>query len=140
MTSLPWLAGGAVAGYVVGRGRRADVSYPVAQGEVSGLVVRSEIHNIDSISATLNEWETLPRVREVPMAHFPGVDGRHYAAWGNRRIKDLTEQIKESGEISPLIVVVDAEGPYILEGATRIEALYRLGVPTFPALVVRDLT
>lgn len=121
-----------------GRGRRTVAPYPVAQGEVSGLVVRSEIPNTESISATLYEWETLPNVREVPMGHFPGVDGRHYASWGNRRISALAEAIKESGEITPLIVVIDTEGPYILEGATRIEALYRLGVPTFPALVVEN--
>jgi hypothetical protein len=37
-----------------------------------------------------------------------------------------------------LIVAIDKQGPYILEGSTRIDALYNLGVKTFPALVVYD--
>jgi len=44
----------------------------------------------------------------------------------------------EEGITSPLIVVIDSDGPYILEGATRIDAIYNLGIKTFPALVVID--
>ena len=35
--------------------------------------------------------------------------------------------------------VVDKEGPYILEGAHRLGALYLVGVKHIPALVVLDL-
>ena len=54
------------------------------------------------------------------------------------RCKKLAEQIKESGEISPLIVVEDADGLYILEGSHRYDALYYLGAKSFPALLVID--
>jgi len=50
----------------------------------------------------------------------------------------LVKQIRESGEISPLIIVVEEEGPYVLEGSHRIDALSLLKANFFPALVVID--
>ena len=46
---------------------------------------------------------------------------------------------KNSNTISPLIIVVENEGPYILEGSHRSEALFVLGAKTFPALVVVNM-
>lgn len=72
-----------------------------------------------------------------PLSDFE-LTGRSYDVAGTKRIKELAAQIEASGEINPLIVVIDAEGPYILEGGHRSEALFRLGAKSFPALVVID--
>jgi len=109
--------------------------YPQATDVVSGLSVLPDIPNTSSISATLENYYVLPNVREVPMSDFE-VTGKSYSVSENKYIGELAEKIKESKEIAPLIVVVDDGGAYILEGSHRIDALYRLGVETFPALVV----
>jgi ParB-like chromosome segregation protein Spo0J len=83
----------------------------------------------------LNDWTILKGIREVPMSDFK-TTGRHYSVRGTNRIEQLANQIKDSNTISPLIVVVDKEGPYILEGSTRIEALHIIGAKSFPAMVV----
>lgn len=113
--------------------------YPVAGSTVSGLIVRKDIPNMSSIGATANDYEILPNIREVPISHFGEPKNVFYAADDFRRSRSLAEQIKESQEISPLIVGVDNEGPYILEGAHRYVALRYLGVPTFPALVYAEI-
>jgi hypothetical protein len=38
-----------------------------------------------------------------------------------------------------VIVVIDSEGPYVLEGGYRFDALRELGAQSFPARVVVDL-
>lgn len=113
--------------------------YKIAGNTVDGRVVRKgEVPNTGSISASLNNYEELQGIREVPMSDFE-LTGQHYSVEGNKRIADLTEQIKNSKEITPLIVVVDKDGSYVLEGATRVDALYRLGAKSFPAKVIIDL-
>lgn len=112
--------------------------YPLAGDVVDGRHVRKNIDNTSSIEASLYEYKILRGIRIVPMSDF-NVTGKHYSVAGNARIEKLATQIKESEEISPLIVVVDKEGPYILEGATRIDALKLIGAISFPALVVIDL-
>jgi hypothetical protein len=124
----------------------AGTLYPRAGTHVDGLKVRDNIPNMDSIKATLGEdYEALPGVREVPLDAF-GVEDNH---WGKRpygfydakdadRVEALSDQIKDSGEISPLIVVIDKEGPYILEGSHRVSALARNGHTRIPAKVVID--
>lgn len=113
--------------------------YRQAKGAVDGRTIRnpSEIPNEDSIAATLDDWDELPGLREVPLYDFE-LTGRWYSAEGSERIRALQLEIQASDEISPLIVVIDDEGPYILEGATRAEALYNLDAKTFPAKVVID--
>lgn len=111
--------------------------YPKAGRTVDGRLVRDEIPNTDSIASSLDEYRVLPDVREVPLSDFE-LTGRSYDVSGTKRIKELAAQIKASEEINPLIVVIDAEGPYILEGGHRSEALFRLGAKSFPALVVID--
>jgi hypothetical protein len=109
-----------------------NAKYPTVSGYSDGRVVRKKIPNTASIEASLNEWEVVPGVRDIPMSEF-SLTGE-----GSERIDQLAEQIKESGEINPLIVVMDKEGLYILEGATRAEALYKLGAKSFPAKLVID--
>ena len=112
--------------------------YPRAGKTVDGREVLSNIPNQISISATFTDYEILPGIREVPMSDFGGPKTFFYAADDFKRSKALAEQIKHSGQISPLIVAIDEDGPYILEGAHRFVALHYLGAKSFPALVVID--
>lgn len=61
-----------------------------------------------------------------------------YARDDMDRARALAQEIERSGWVAPLIIVIDAEGPYILEGAHRFVALTLLGKTQFPALVVLD--
>jgi GNAT superfamily N-acetyltransferase len=110
-----------------------DKNLPPAGPVVAGLRVRDKIDNIGSIAASFDDYFTLKGVREVPFSLFVGPDPMTH------RIRDLMDQIEESGEITPLIVAIDSHnGPYILEGAHRYDALQHMGKETFPALVVFD--
>jgi hypothetical protein len=111
-----------------------DPGWPAAGPEVSGLTVRQgRVDNLSSVEASLSNYEILSGVREVPFSAFSGPDP------ATARVRKLMSDIEESGEISPLIVVVDSNGPYILEGSHRYDALQHMDKPTFPALVVLDL-
>jgi len=115
-----------------------EAEYPLAGNEVGGLRVRSgQVPNTDSIAASLTDYEVLPGIREVSLEGW-NLTGKTYSVSGNKRIQELEAAIEASGEITPLIVGVDADGPYIIEGSTRIEALYNLGVKSFPAMVVLE--
>ena len=109
-----------------------DKTYPKASDTVDGRKVRSEVPNTGSISASLNDYTELPGIREVNLDMFeapPEV---------TPRTKALAEEIRASGEVNPLIVVVDAQGPYILEGGHRYDAMKILGAKSIPAMVVID--
>lgn len=97
------------------------------------------VPNMSSIGSSIDNPKVLHGIREVPMSHFPGINGRHYSVEGQKKIDALVEEIKASGQISPLIVVIDSDGPYVLEGSTRIDALFKLGAKSFPAKVVLDI-
>ena len=106
---------------------------------VDGLTVRADIPNQGSIGASLANYTTLTGVREIPLSAFTSLPAlKYYSPQEESRTKDLAEQIKASGEITPLIVVMDKEGPYILEGGHRFDALRELGKTSFPAMVVMD--
>lgn len=112
--------------------------YPLADAVVDGRRVLANVDNTDSIGATLVSYSILPGIREVSMLDFPGITGFTYSAEINRSITELAQRIQDSNTISPLIVVVDRDGPYVLEGSKRVDALKRLGAKTFPAVVVID--
>lgn len=114
-----------------------DKKYISAPSIVDGMEVIFDVPNTSSISASLNEYIALKRIRQVPMSDFD-VNGKHYSVEGDNAISRLTEAIRVNKVIKPLIVVVDKEGPYVLEGATRLSALYRLKKKYFPALVIID--
>lgn len=106
---------------------------------VDGRKVRGEVPNRNSIDATLTEYEELSGIREVPFSAFTQMGPlKYHSVAEEKRTKRLAEEIKESGEIAPLIVVVDNEGPYILEGGHRFDALREVGAASFPAVVVID--
>ena len=107
--------------------------YPEAGGTVGGLEVTETVDNMASISATLEDYEILSGIREIPLTDF----GAYEPVRDKRRLA-LAEQIKQNGKIMPLIIVIDREGPYILEGSHRIDALTVLGKDTIPAVVVVD--
>ena len=104
---------------------------------MSGLTVTDNIPNTGSIDSTLDDYDILDGIREVPLSVFD-LTGKSYSVSETNRIKQLASLIRDNGWIDPLIVVIDEEGPYILEGGHRAEALYRLGVDSLPALVVID--
>ena len=116
---------------------KKDKEYPTAGKSVSGLEVKEDTPNLSSIAASLDNYEILPGIREIPMDDFY-ITGKSYSVSENEQIKELAKKIKNSKTISPLIVVIDKNGPYILEGSHKIDALYSLGIKTFPALVVID--
>jgi hypothetical protein len=107
---------------------------------VAGYIVRKDIPNQSSIEASLDNYEILKGIRQVPFDIFSGAGKPEYPSPSEEKYtKKLAQDIKESGEINPLIVVLDSDGPYILEGAHRWDALQELGAFSFPAMVVLDL-
>lgn len=115
-------------------------TYEIAGEYVDGRYVRPEIPNLVSIAASLYNYEILDDIRVVPFSAFPTMGPlTFYSASEERRTKRLAEEIAESKEINPLIVVEDGRGFYILEGGHRFDALRILGAEAFPALVVLDL-
>ena len=114
-----------------------DKKYPLAGELVDGRTVLNKIDNLSSISASITNYKVLKGIREVPMSDFE-VSGKHYSVEGTRSIQKLAMKIDQFKLISPLIVVIDKEGPYILEGSTRIEALFLLKANSFPGLIVID--
>lgn len=131
--TLPWLPNPLVMF------RQRD-PYPRAGEYVDGLRVGSEIKNVDSVEATLDDYFVVDGVREVPMSAFETTDpyDLFYASDDLRRVERLAEEIRSSGRIDPLIVVIDDEGPYVLEGGHRLAALSILGKQSLPAMVVLD--
>lgn len=112
------------------------------QGEVDGLRIRTRVPNTDSIGAQFadsNEYDELPGIREVSLDDFDDV--AFGSADDERRVEDLARAIAESGEITPLIVIMDGtRRPWVLEGGHRLPALKRLGKTKAPAVVIVDHT
>jgi hypothetical protein len=117
--------------------------YPVVKqnATVDGreIINADNIPNMDSIAASIDNPKILSGIREVPMSDFTGLTGKHYSVKGQKNIDALAEAINKSKKITPLIVVQDAKGSYILEGSTRADALFKLGAKSFPAKVVLDM-
>lgn len=113
--------------------------YPPAESSVGGLAVLSDVPNMDSIGSSLGDYDVLPGIRQVDFSLFTQMgDLSFYSKNEQERTEALAEEIRASGAISPLIVVVDQEGPYVLEGGHRFDALRMLGIQSFPAIVVVD--
>lgn len=99
----------------------------------------SDVPNTESIAASFDKYEVLQGLREVPLAHFHSAPrDLFYASDDLRATRELADQLRASRQIAPLIVVVNGDGPYVLEGAHRLGALHLLRAKSFPALVVRD--
>jgi hypothetical protein len=117
-----------------------DSKYPRASGSVGGLMVDSgAIPNTSSIGSTFNKYNVLNGIREIPMSEFGGPRSVFYASNDFRSSENLSREIQMTKKITPLIIAVDKNGPYILEGAHRYVALHMLNIQSLPALVVVDL-
>lgn len=120
-----------------------DKEYPIIDGnEISGLTIRNEIPNMNSIDASLIDYDILDGIREVSFSKsFPDypLAPKSYSPQENERTKKLAQEISYNKEITPLIVVIDNKGAYILEGGHRFDALRILGIDRFPAKIVLDL-
>lgn len=116
----------------------ASMIYQEANAEVDGREVLGNVPNTSSISASFDRYEVLSGLREVPLLDFDAV--RFATVDDQKRTEVLADKIKESGKISPLIVVLDADGPgpYVLEGGHRLAALQMIEAKSFPAMVVLD--
>ena len=111
--------------------------YPKVLGSLDGFQIGSQISNTSSIAASFNDYTTLSGIRSVPLSDFHSAPRQlFYAADDLERVKQLAELLKQSRRIDPLIVAVDSDGPWILEGGHRLGALHILQVQHFPALVV----
>lgn len=115
-------------------------AYPLAGDSVDGreIINRGNVPNTASISATFSDYEVLPGIRKVSTKGWDN-KGMYSAADDLRKSRKLQDAIKESGEITPLIVGVNESGPWIIEGNHRFHALVELGAKSFPAVVVKDL-
>jgi hypothetical protein len=128
-----------------------DKLYPKLLGDTCGsLKVRGTIPNLSSIESSLGEdYIELPGIRVVQLQSSKQVQQGpqqqgplSYSSSEERRIRRLAEEINESREINPLIVVIEGkdleEDLYILEGGHRFDALRLLGIKEFPAVVVLE--
>lgn len=110
----------------------------ITNGLSDSRVVRDDIPNMSSIKASLTDYYIAYGIYDIPLSEFGNLSGKHYSKDGTDKINHLVDAIKASNEINPLIVVIDNEGLYILEGRHRSEALYKLGAKSLPAKLVID--
>jgi hypothetical protein len=117
------------------------IKYPKADKVVDGLSVGKEVKNMSSIPASFEKYEVEKGIKSIPMSDFPTSNPYQMfrASDDIKRVQELAEQIKANKRIDPLIVAVDKEGSYVLEGGHRLGALSLLGIKNFPAVIVRDL-
>jgi hypothetical protein len=117
------------------------IKYPKADKVVDGLSVGKEVKNMSSIPASFEKYEVEKGIKSVPMSDFPASNPYQMfrSSVDIKRVQELAEQIKANKRIDPLIVTVDKEGSYVLEGVHRLGALNLLGIKNFPAVIVRDL-
>ena len=115
-----------------------EYKYPKVNGNIDGLEILDGIPNFESIASSFYDYEILPGIRRIPVSDFSGPESIFYSADDYKRSETLASDISNSNKISPLIVAIDDDGPYLLEGAHRYVALCKIGVSFFPALVVID--
>ena len=116
-----------------------SVELPLVGESVSGLTVRHDIPNQASIESSLEDYEILKGIREIPTSETGEItQPKFYSVEQEEVTRKLAEEIKASGEINPLILVITDTGDYILEGSHRLDALRLLGIKSFPAQVVID--
>jgi hypothetical protein len=118
--------------------------YPKIRGSsdlVDGRRVSGNVDNTSSIGASLTNWVAMSGIRRIPASDFEDWNSGYFPdcrADEQQKVKELVAQIQKSNRISPLIVVIDAKGPYVLEGVHRYDALKILKANWVPALIVID--
>lgn len=118
----------------------APVNHAEVLHEVFEYAVKGQPENKASIGATLTKYRELG-IKRIALSEFEDVSfkANFYASSDRKKIDALKVALKESHAVTPLIVVKDKEGYYVLEGAHRMVALSELGANDLPALVVEDL-
>ena len=120
----------------------AELRYPVSHGSVDGLSIIDDVPNFSSISASLGDESNYDILKGIRIVRISDVlddpKSWFYAANDFKRFKSLAQEISITKQIKPVIVVLEKEGPYVLEGAHRCAALFELKIPNIPALVVVD--
>jgi len=111
--------------------------YPHAGSSVDGFDVGKETPNLSSIPATFDDYEILKGVRKIPTDEFSIVN--YHNKTDIDRVAHLADLISHHRYIDPLIVAMDKEGLYILEGMHRLAAAQKLKIKHVPALIVLDL-
>jgi len=105
-------------------------------------VAGTDVANTSSIAASLTAgYEVEPGIQRVPLSNFYAGKSPNLltgVADDLARSRALADEIRGSGRMDPLIVVLDAEGAYVLEGGHRLDAAYLLGAEAIPAIVVRE--
>ena len=116
-----------------------ETVFPKAGKVVDGREVLPDIPNTSSLDSSLETYSEADGIRDVSFADFE-VSGppKFRSVTEKARTEKLAEEIRQSNQIKPLIVVWDKDGPYILEGGHRFDALRLLGAKSFPAKVVFD--
>jgi len=115
----------------------ADHKYPRISGNTwQGMQLLPLGSSVNSISSSMDDWDELSGIRDMPYSDFGNPSKHFYAVNDWKHSEALTERIKHNQKIEPLIVGIDSKGPYILEGQHRFVALSKLGHKSFPALVV----
>jgi hypothetical protein len=117
-----------------------DTIFSLAGEIVDGRKVRQNIPNYSSIDSSLENYTVANGIKEIPMDVFAdnALPISFYSLSEEKRTKNLAKEIHRSQEISPLIVVYDSKGLYILEGGHRFDALKILQAQSIPALLVFD--
>lgn len=124
---------------MVGRdiGNQKADSLPIAGETVDGRRVLKNVPNTDSIRASMENYSVLKGIREV---NISDMDPVYVSDIKNKQVdartKKLMDAINNNKQIAPLIIAYDSQGPYVLEGGHRYDALIKMGAKSFPALVV----
>lgn len=127
-------------GNMEGYSRGGDTFKEVRAGEtVDGRIVREDVPNMGSIGSSLDDYTIIPGIRSVSMSVFDAeyIQSISYDRL-DRRTKNLADEIKNSKEINPLIIAMDADGAYVIEGGHRFDALIAIGAKELPAVIVID--
>lgn len=107
--------------------------------KVDGRTVLDGVPNMSSIGASLDEYTVVEGIKEIPLSAF---DSEYVSSIKadklDKRTRELADAIKESKQITPLIVVADSKGFYVLEGGHRFDALIASKAKSLPAVVVID--
>lgn len=107
--------------------------------KVDGRTVLDGVPNMSSIGASLDEYTVVEGIKEIPLSAF---DNEYVSSIKaeklDKRTRELADAIKKSKQITPLIVVADSKGFYVLEGGHRFDALIASKAKSLPAVVVID--
>lgn len=122
------------------RSKSLRVEYPATDPAVENSPVLYHAPGADLISASNGEYKVLSGIRRVRFSDFPGIGPKDSPVFQSRNEREQTEllamTIHYAGSINPLVVAIDKEGPSVLDGGRRFNALRLLQVESFPAVIL----